>query len=300
MMKPVNKTDALAGFKNSGVKPGETILIHSALRPFGMVEGGAETVVQALQEAAGPQGTIVAPAFTFIHETEETPIIDPQNDKSEMGAISEVIRKLPGALRSAAYRHSFSAAGPNAKIITDVDPTLSVFDMRSSFGKMLALDTRIVMAGLTYVSCTSHHFGEYIVNVPCRHTLQRKVRLRQPDGTLTDMVMTDYQPKPNNTGNYYEHPHDFDKIGKMLETASLVTIGTIGNAVIRSFKMRDLIHFIIDNYPLKNDIFFQDEGTDEPTKFDYGISVFTGDIMDGAGRLVETFWSCLDPNMMYK
>jgi aminoglycoside 3-N-acetyltransferase len=296
---PVNKSQALKGFLQSGIKPGETVLIHSALRPFGFVEGGARTIADALLEVVGPDGTVVAPAFTFIHETEECPVIDPMNDKSEMGAISEAIRKLPGALRSAAYRHSFSAIGPNAAAITEVDPALSVFDMRSSFGKMLALDTRIVMAGLTYVSCTSHHFGEYIVKVPCRHTVERKVRLRRTDGTLEEMVMMDYQPKPNSTGSYYEHPHDFDKIGKMLEEASLVTIGAIGNAVIRTFKMRDLIHFIIDSYPLHQDLFFQDEGSEEPTRLYFGVSVSTGDLLDGAGRLVETFWSCIDPGLMY-
>lgn len=86
----------------------------------------------------------------------------------------------------------------------------------------------------------------------------------------------------------------------MLEEASLVTIGAIGNAVIRTFKMRDLIHFIIDNYPLHQDLFFQDESSEEPTRLDSGVSVSTGDLLDGAGRLVETFWSCIDPGLMYK
>ena len=296
----VNKAQAQEGFVRSGVKPGETVLIHSALRPFGFVQGGAHTIAEALLEAVGTDGTVVAPAFTFIHETEECPVIDPVNDKSEMGAISEAIRKLPGVLRSAAYRHSFSAVGPNAGFITGVDPELPVFDMISSFGRMLGLDTRIVMAGLTYVSCTSHHFGEYIVKVPCRHTIERKVRLKRPDGTLEERMMTDYQPKPTNTGSYYEHPHDFDKIGKMLEEASLVTIGAIGNAVIRTFKMRDLIHFIMDNYPLHPDLFFQDESSEEPTRLASGVSISTGNLLEGAGRLVETFWSCIDPGLMYK
>ena len=42
-------------------------------------------------------------------EVEETPIIDPRNDPSEMGIITETAHRRPQALRSIAYRHSFAA-----------------------------------------------------------------------------------------------------------------------------------------------------------------------------------------------
>ena len=116
------------------------------------------------------------------HEIESDPLIDPQNDASEMGAITEAIRRLPGALRSAAYRHSVSACGPNAEAITGVDHTLSVFDIRSSFGRLLALDAKVVLLGVTYENDTAHHFAEYILKVPDRELIEHSVRLRGPEG----------------------------------------------------------------------------------------------------------------------
>lgn len=296
---PVTASQAVAELHRCGLEEGDVVLVHSALRPFGEVEGGAATIAQALRETVGPSGTVVAPAFTFRHEVVENPVIDPVNDHSEMGAISEAIRRMPGALRSTAYRHSFSAVGSRAATVTGIDPALAVFDLRSTFGRLLALDAKIVLLGLTYVSCTSHHFGEYLVQIPDRHVVERPVRLRGADGDLTPAILLDYQPRPTDDGREYEHEHDFDRAGALLEQAGLVQVGAIGNAVIRVFAMRDLIHLLLDRYGLEPDIFYLDP-TVGPTRLADGVSVFTGELLDGAGRLVETNWSCLDPALMHR
>ncbi len=298
-MNIVTKEQALRVFQTCGVQRGDVLLVHSALRPFGQVDGGAATIAAALREAVGEEGTLVAPAFTFRHEVEERPVIDPAGDRSEMGAISECIRNLPGARRSIAYRHSLSAVGPKAGTIVDVNPVLSVFDMGSSFGRLLALDAKIALLGLTYVSCTSYHFGEYLVQIPCRETVKRQVLLKKPGGALEPMTLLDYQPSPTDDGREYEFPHDFDKLGNLLEEAGKVRVGNIGNAMVRVFRMRDLIYTILEQYPLHPDLFYEDEGKG-PTKLKDGVSVSTGDLLDGAGRLVETFWSCVDPEQMHR
>ena len=134
-MPDLTRADLVDGFRASGLAPGSIVLVHSALRTLGRVEGGAETVRDALLDVLGPTGTLVAPTFTFIHEVEpQPPLIDPAQDRSEMGAITEAVRRHPEARRSAAYRHSFAAVGPAAATIADVDPALAPFDLESSFG----------------------------------------------------------------------------------------------------------------------------------------------------------------------
>lgn len=294
----VTHAGAVAALKACGIEDGDVLLVHSALRPFGRVEGGAATIAAALVDAVGPRGTVVAPAFTFRHEAVDDPLIDPLGDRSEMGAISEALRTTPGALRSTAYRHSVSAVGAEAATVTATDPLLSVFDLRSTFGRLLALDARIVLLGLTYVSCTSFHFGEYLVQIPDRHVVERHVRVRDADGTVSRTTLLDYQPRPTDDGREYEHEHDFDKAGARLESLGKVGVGAIGNAVVRVFAMRDLIHLLVDNYGLEPDIFYLDPAAG-PTRLADGVQVSTGDLLDGAGRLVETFWSCLDPALMH-
>ncbi len=56
------------------------MLVHSAMRTLGYVEGGVNTVVAALLEVLGTRGTLVAPTFTFAHKAEEDFIINLQRD----------------------------------------------------------------------------------------------------------------------------------------------------------------------------------------------------------------------------
>ena len=296
---PVTKIDVVNALRSAGVAEGDVLFVHSALRPFGFVDNGADTVAEALVEAVGESGTVAAPAFCFIHEIQEVPLIDPENDPSEMGAISEAIRRLPGAKRSAAYRHSISAVGCKSDILTNVDHKLSPFHMESSFGRLYALDAKIVLMGVEYVNSTSHHFAEFVLQVQDRHTIEHKVRLRRPDGSVEDTVMTDYQPKPSPTGAYYSHPHDFNKTGVILERAGKVGISSAGNAMIRVFRLRDLIELLLSTYPLDNMIMNVCPGERETVLPD-GVRVVGKTIPDGAGRPFSPIWACVDRDGIFK
>ncbi len=297
----LSQADIVQGLGQVGLKVGDTVLVHSAMRTFGYIQGGAKTIVAALLEVLGSTGTLVVPTFTFAHEAEKDPIIDPQNDRSEMGIITETVRLHPKALRSIAFRHSFAAVGRRARIITQVDPALSPFDLRSSFGVMLALNTQVLLLGLTYATSTSHHFAEWICDVPYRHAISLDVRLRRPDGTIVRQKMTDYQPKPSKGSSYYgtRHP-DFNRLGRMLEERDLVSITSIGNAVVRRFAMRDLIDLAQIEAAKDCNIFRTEEGQpDYFTPLDFGKIILSEEMLDGAGRPVRYQWSVLDEKKLF-
>lgn len=298
-MGAVTKNDVLTALKGAGITEGDVLFVHSALRPFGYVEGGASTIAESLCEAVGKDGTLAAPAFCFAHEIQENPLIDPENDPSEMGAISEAIRLLPGAKRSSAYRHSISAVGKHAEFLTNVDHKLSPFHMTSSFGRMYALDAKIVLMGVEYVNSTSHHFAEFLLQVPDRHTLEKNVRIRHSDGTVEETTMTDYQPKPNPSGAYYSHPHDFNKSGLLLERAGRVQITTIGNAVVRVVRMRDVVELLLRTYPVDDMIFCVKDGEEE-TVLPFGVRVIGATVNDGADRPFEPIWACVNADAIFK
>lgn len=284
------------GLVRIGLGPGNVVLVHSAMRTFGHIQGGAETVVEAFLELLGPSGTLVAPNFTFAHEAEEDPLIDPENDPSEMGIISETVRRHPRAIRSTGFRHSFSAIGPRAEVITQVDPALSVFDLRSSFGVMLALDTQIVLAGMTYHSSTSHHFAEWFCEVPYRHAIPLDVRVRRPDSSIVRQPMLDYQPKPGAAGAYYDRHTDFNRLGRMLEEQGSVGITAIGNAVVRRFAMRDLIDLAQVEAAADYNIFRVADETAQGdfAPLDFGRTVLSPPLPDGAGRMNQYQWCVVD------
>ena len=291
----LTQQEIVEGLRQTGLKAGDVVLVHSAMRTMGRVRRGAGTVVDALLDVVGDRGTLVVPTFTFVHEIAEDPIIDPQSDPSEMGAITETARKHPRAIRSTAFRHSFAAIGRRAEFITQVNPALPVFDIRSSFGVMLALNTQILMLGMTYSSCTSHHFGEWVCEVPYRHTIDLNVKVRQRDGSVVPQAMTDYQPHTY-TGSRHT---DFNRLGRMLEQRDMVGITTIGNAVLRRFAMRDLIDLAQFEAEKDYNVFRTDEGAIEAfTPLDFGTIVLSPEMLDSAGRPNRYQWSVVDPSRL--
>lgn len=291
----VTRDEIYRGLWDTGLHDGDVVLVHSAMRTLGRVQGGADTVVSALLEVIGERGTLVVPTFTFIHEVEDDPVIDPRSDPSEMGAITEAARTHPRALRSTAYRHSFAAIGRRAGVLAGVDPALSVFDLRSAFGVMLALNAQVLMLGMTYGSCTSFHFAEWLCEVPYRRVIPLDVKVRKSDGTEVPQAMTDYQPH-SYTGT--RRP-DFNRMGRMLEEQKLVGIAAVGNAVARRFAMRDLVDLAQAEAEKDYNVFRTPEGgTTHGTPLDSGTTVLSPEMPDAAGRPDRYQWSVMDESRL--
>ena len=52
-------------FKRIGLSTGDTVLVHSSFKSFGGVEGGPQTVIDALKQVLGVKGTLIVPRFNF-------------------------------------------------------------------------------------------------------------------------------------------------------------------------------------------------------------------------------------------
>ena len=63
----MNKKDLTSAFRKIGITRGVTLEVHSSLSSFGYVEGGAETVIEALMECVGSTGSIFMPALRLSH-----------------------------------------------------------------------------------------------------------------------------------------------------------------------------------------------------------------------------------------
>lgn len=60
----VTKEGLKRGLRELGLKEGDIVGVHSSLSSFGYVDGGADTVIDALLEVVGEEGTIVMPTHS--------------------------------------------------------------------------------------------------------------------------------------------------------------------------------------------------------------------------------------------
>ena len=51
MTDALTSNDLVEGFREVGLKPGDVVLAHSAMRTFGPIDGGADAVIDALRRS---------------------------------------------------------------------------------------------------------------------------------------------------------------------------------------------------------------------------------------------------------
>jgi len=150
-----------------GVAQGDVLLMHSSFKSLGPVEGGIATLIAALRQTLGEQGTLLIPTLSYAYATIENPVFDARKTKSCIGAVSEYFRQMEGVTRSLCPTHSVSAIGHYAEQMTagqlaDRTPVGS----HSPFARLRQAHGKILMLGCGLEPDTSMHGVEELVVPP--------------------------------------------------------------------------------------------------------------------------------------
>lgn len=161
----ITKEQLVEDLGKLGVKKGDIIFVHSSLKSIGFVKGGPETVIDALLEVLGAQGTLVLPCLSLrgsmIETLESGRVFDPRSTPSSVGAIPEHFRKREGVLRSIHPTHSVCAYGKKAEWLTHGHDTCgSTFGRGSPYYKLVELGAKILGLGIDLGPVTFYHVIE--------------------------------------------------------------------------------------------------------------------------------------------
>ena len=144
----VTATELQEVLKSLGVRPGDTIMVHSGYKVFGGFESGPAGVIRALQDLITADGIVAMPAFSDCADGGTAGIFDVRNTPAEkwIGIIPEVFRTSADVVRSTHPTHSVCAWGNKAAgFITQKDP-FDCFAPDGVWGK-LARGGKIVFLG---------------------------------------------------------------------------------------------------------------------------------------------------------
>ena len=155
-----------------GIVKGDSLLVHASLRSMGILEDGANTVIEALVNAVGESGNILMPSSPVISlqldYVKSNPVFDSKATPSAMGAISEYFRKLVGVKRSLHPTEPVCALGPQAEYLTEGHfNQLTPYNVHSPFYRLCELKGKILYVGVTLDNAgTSLHVLEDAVDFP--------------------------------------------------------------------------------------------------------------------------------------
>ncbi|MEX0745699.1 MAG: AAC(3) family N-acetyltransferase, partial [Phycisphaeraceae bacterium] len=163
MVRPdavIGKRQLVRDLKALGLGADMNVMVHSALSRIGQVEGGADTVVEALLAVLGPSGTLMMPSFNHgaaaVFNVSATPTTN--------GAIPDALWRRPEAVRSVHPTHAFAAIGPAAERFC-ADAADGVFAAGSPIGRLIDAGGYLLSLGVTHAASTAMHVAE--TAVPC-------------------------------------------------------------------------------------------------------------------------------------
>lgn len=165
-----------------GVMSGDVIMVHASLRAVGPVEGGAAAVVQALEAAVGPTGTIVMNLgarddFDWVNtrpEAERSTLLEnaPAFDKDrtpadpDIGMLAEVFRQLPGTVVSDHPDARFGARGHLARgLLKEPLPWNHYYGPDSVLDRLVGANGKVLRLGASPDTVTLLHLAEYLVEL---------------------------------------------------------------------------------------------------------------------------------------
>ena len=216
-------------FKSLGIQPGDHIFVHSSYttlsKSTGGVEDGPQTVIDAILEILGDQGTLIMPTFNYDFLRGEK--WDIRNTPSQMGVLTELVRKDPRSKRMFHPIYSVAAIGKLAGEIKSLRST-DCFGDTTIFKKLRDWHAKILVIGLPYSkSFTFLHHCEQTANVDYRY-------LKEFNG-----IAIDHQGTPHETciTMFVRDVEkgvvlDFEPIGKILDE-KVTNIRKIGESTVR-------------------------------------------------------------------
>ncbi len=172
-MRIYTKNDIKVALSNLELKAGDSVLVRSDLRYFGMFDEGTRKLPAAIFNELAQlidleKGTIIVPTGSLSLCNTETPF-NPTDTKSELGAFSEYVRTLPEAIRSFHPFFSYTAIGKKADYFC-TNNSRHAFGPNSPKDRMIAENIKFISLGASpNFTCSTVHHAEFVAGVPYRY-----------------------------------------------------------------------------------------------------------------------------------
>jgi aminoglycoside N3'-acetyltransferase len=177
-----------------GVRAGDLLMVHASLPAIGQLSGGPPTLLRALLECIGTDGTLAA-YVSWEHSSYEAtldgrkltaqerqawPGFEPSASPppyDDAGRFNRVLCSHPGVRRSAHPDASIAAIGRLATDLTADHSLLDGYGPSSPLGRLVAWGGKVLTLGTPPGAVTALHLAQAIARVPGKRRVRYEVPL---------------------------------------------------------------------------------------------------------------------------
>jgi aminoglycoside 3-N-acetyltransferase len=216
------------------------LLVHSSFKSLGPVEGGPETVVEALVQVVAAEHTLLFPAHTWvlaldegvIHvDSRETPVM-------QIGIIPEIARRRDDSVRSLHATHSVTAFGKDAQwYVEGHEKAKTPCGEGSPYWKLGERGGQILLLGCDHSSNTCMHQIEEVLNLP---TMLEEV---DREAVLVDRSGVEHRVR---TRMHSFLPRNFMRFDSAFTELGIQTVGKVGEAKCRLIDAKKMREFLLE------------------------------------------------------
>lgn len=259
-MSKYSYDDLIEQIKKVGIKPSDTVIIHSSMKSIGDVDGGADTVIDAFKDYLAEEGLFLIPTLTY-KKTRKTLLFDVENTVPCIGIIPTLAIKRKDGIRSINPTHSIMAFGKKAKEYVEGEEGLKSPTAKGGcFDRLADVNAKILLIGVGQEKNTFIHAIDEKNNLHRVSEKEYLIKSKLIDGSIID---TPHHPLKH-TKEDVSVSHHFPKFEKILYQKGAIEYNTFCDAKIQicdAKKMQEVIEelirlnvgydlFIDDNIPI--------------------------------------------------
>lgn len=252
--QPLTADDLVADLRRLGVRAGDSVMVHASLRAVGPTERGAATVVEALDSAVGPDGTVLMLLGArddsgWVNERPEAereqllvgtapfdPLLTPASP--EVGTLAEVFRQTRGTVVSNHPEGRFAARGRLAGAFLEDVPWHDYYGPGSPLERLVRAGGKVIRLGADLDTVTALHYAEYLAPVEGKRRVRRHRLVAGPNGPEVRHVdcLDDEDGIADNPGEDY-----FAVILRAFLATGRASQGLVGDARSELFAAADIV-----------------------------------------------------------
>lgn len=240
-----------------GVRAGDVVMTHAALRRIGPMLNGPDALIGALGDVTGPSGTLLGYAdWDALYEVDEDGRPDealradiPPFDIAvsrcarDNGAFVEFLRTTPGTLRSDNPGASMLALGARADWFVADHPMNYGYGPGTPFAKFVEAGGKVLMAGAPHDTMTLLHNAEHLARLPNKRVVRRETPFATPRGVEWRMI-EEFNTSIPVVGNP-ERNHFAELVAAFIATGR-AREGLIGAGPSLLVEAREIVPFAVD------------------------------------------------------